>query len=70
MSQIVVPRHAAAGRTAPGWVITVWAVLAGLAVCVAAIFYSPVEPPVAWRSAESVVVALGRHALPDDGLAL
>ena len=70
MSQLTAPRHAS-GRAAPDWLLTVWAALAALAVCVVAVFYTPVVPPAAWRSStESVVQSLGRHALPDDGLTL
>ena len=62
--------HHAAGRTVPSWLLTVWAALAALAVCVVAVFYTPIVPPTAWRSTDAVVVSLGRHALPDDGLSL
>ena len=58
------------GSTAPTWLLTVWAALAALAVCVVAVFYTPIEPPAAWRSTESAVVSLGRHALTDDRLGL
>ncbi len=57
-------------RTRPSWLLTVWAALAALAICVVAIFYTPIEQPAAWRSAGATVVSLGRHALPDDGLRL
>jgi hypothetical protein len=67
MNQTLSPRNAT-DRTAPGWLLTVKAALAALAVCVVAVFYTPVVPPVAWRSTEAAVVSLGRHALPDDGL--
>lgn len=52
------------------WLLTVWAALAALAICVVAVFYTPLEQPAAWRSAESSVVSLGRHAIPGDGLRL
>ncbi len=62
--------HHVAGRDVPGWLLTVWAALAALAVCVVAVFYTPIVPPTAWRSTDAAVVSLGRHALPDDGLSL
>jgi hypothetical protein len=69
MSQTVTAQHAA-GRAVPGWLLTVWAALAALAVCVVAVFYTPIVPPAAWRSTDAAVVSLGRHAVPDDGLSL
>ena len=63
-------RPVRAGRTTRSWLTTVWAALAALAVCVVAIFYTPVEPPAAWRATESAVVSLGRHSMPGDGLTL
>lgn len=69
MSHVVIPGRAVR-RPAPRWTITVYAVLAALAVCIVAVFYTPVEQPVALRSAESAVVSLGRHSAPGDGLTL
>ena len=69
MNHTVVPRRVTR-RPVPRWVMTVYALLAALAVCAVAVFYTPVEQPVAWRSAESSVVSLGRHSAPGDGLTL
>jgi hypothetical protein len=38
-----------------GWVRTLFAATAALAVCVAAVVYTPIEAPISWRNAGSSV---------------